>query len=84
MLLKLIINVVKDYYAQKKMYKQLIKAPFNTAYLQALINCSQPGVVIEVLQIDGNTIRITKEGPKHQSQRKDMDYFDISQFMQNL
>ena len=80
MLIKLIIKVIKDYYAQKKMYKQIIKAPFNTAYLQALINSAQSGVVLEVMQADGNTIRITKEKPQQSRGDNGMGYYDISQF----
>jgi len=79
MLLKLITNVIKDYYAQKKMYKQVIKAPFNTAYLKALIDSAQPGVVLEVMQSDGNMIRITKERPQH-SRDTGMGYFDIGRY----
>jgi len=78
-LLKLIASVIKDYHAQKKMYKQIIKAPFNTAYLQALINSAQPGVVLEVMQPGGNIIRITKEKPRH-SQSGDMSYYDIERY----
>jgi len=79
-LLKLIHGVIKDYYSQKKMYSQIIKAPFNTAYLQALINASQPGVIMEVMQPDGSRIRITKEKPQTESRNHDMSYFDISRY----
>jgi hypothetical protein len=75
-LLKLIKALVKDYYAQKRLYKQIIKAPFNTAYLQALINSSQSGVVLEVMQPDGNIIRITKQDRDHQRQ-SDLSYYAL-------
>jgi len=74
-LLKLIKALVKDYYAQKRLYKQVIKAPFNTAYLQALINSSQVGVVLEVMQPDGNVIRITKQD--RDQRQSDLSYYAL-------
>ena len=79
MLVKLICKVVKDYYTQKKMYRKIIKSPFDTRYLKALIDSAQPGVVLEVMQADGNTIRITKEKPQ-QNRDTGMNYYDVSRF----
>ena len=79
-MLSMVAAVMRNYRLERKLRNRMAKAPFNTAYLRALLDAAKPGVVIEIIKPGEATVRITKEdrqGPRPGG----MDYYDISRQM---
>ena len=70
---KLLAETLKEYLKTKKLYKQMLKAPFNYHYLYGLIQASQKDVVIQIQLPDTSIITITRkdQGKSH----SELDYY---------
>jgi hypothetical protein len=63
MMIKLIRDTIKEYLKQKKLYKQLLKSPFDYNYLYGLVQASQKDVIIQIQLPDTSIITIRRNGP---------------------
>lgn len=72
---KLIIDTVKQYLKTKRIYGQLIKAPFDTHYIYGLLELSGKDCTIEIIKPD--TTRITIRKNKLQQAVSEKEYYKL-------
>jgi hypothetical protein len=61
-MIKVIREAIQEYLKQKKLYKRLLKSPFDYNYLYGLIQASQKDIIIQIQLPDTSIITIKRNG----------------------